>query len=362
MTSVSVSSVPAAPAVLPAYEQVGELLDRLITLDLKCRGAVEILYEAARQQARQPLTMRAAAALQEHVAKGSTVVLCTGFPVRPWVSPDIGETDGPPGVAALARAICTGLEGIVLVTAPAAMRQQVSAALQASGVLVVDEEAVLRAARGARPTCAAAIIDFPTDAAEAAILAERLILMHRPAAVAAIEHPGANRSGIYHSSTGVDISAGAAKVEALFDRAAANGILTMSFIDMPNEIGVAGISEGAKTASPFALDCGCPCHGGTAGATKVDILVVGTTANWAAYGTVAALSVLRGDLSLAVTREHDRRAIEASQLAGALEGVSGSVWPAAGVDGVPSAISGHIVDLLWHVAQDALADSVRGPF
>ncbi|MBN9067373.1 MAG: DUF4392 domain-containing protein [Rhizobiales bacterium] len=338
------------------------MLDRLMTLDIKRRGAVGVLYEAAHRQAGQSLTMQAASALQERVAKGSTVVLCTGFPVRPWVSPDIGETDGPPGVAALARAICTGLEGTVLVTAPAAMRPQVSAALQASGVLVLDEGAVSRATQGARPTCAAAIIDFPTNATEAAIVAERLIRVHRPAVVAAIEHPGANRSGVYHSSTGVDISVGAAKVEALFDRAAANGILTMSFIDMPNEIGVAGISEGAQAASPFALECGCPCHGGTAGATKVDVLVVGTTANWAAYGTVAALCVLRGDLSLAVTREHDRRAIEASQQAGALEGVSGSVWPAAGVDGVPSTVSGHIVDLLWHVAQDALTDGIRGPF
>ena len=362
MTSVSVSTTPAVSTILPAHERVGDLLDKLMTLDIKRRGAVEVLYEAARRHAQQPLTIRAAAALQARVTKGSTVVLCTGFPVRPWISPDIGETDGPPGVAALARAICTGLEGIVLVTAPAAMRHQVSAALRASGILVVDEEAVLRAAQGGRPTCAAAVIDFPTDAAEAAILAERLILTHRPVVVAAVEHPGANSSGVYHSSIGVDISAGVAKVEALFGRAAAHGILTMSFIDMPNEIGVAGIREATKAASPFALDCGCPCHGGTAGATEVDILVVGTTANWAAYGTVAALCVLRGDLSLAVTREHDSRAIEASQQAGALEGVSGSLWPDAGVDGVPSSVSGHVVDLLRHVAQDALSEGVRAPF
>jgi len=350
MTSIA-SSVTAP---VPVSETIGDLLDRLTTMDLKGRGAVDILYREARRQAGQSLTMRAAQEIRNRVSEGSVAILCTGFPVRPWISDTIGETDGPPGVAALARAISTGLRGVPLITTPPGMRDQVIAALRGGGVLVLDPDAARRAASGSRPTCAAAVIDFPTDAHEAAAAAERLMTMYQPSLVAALEHPGANRMGVYHSSVGVDISAGSAKVEALFLLAAARNTLTMSFIDMPNEIGAAHIAAVAETASPFAHQCTCPCNGGTLGASNVDVLVVGATVNWAAYATVAALGVLLNDTSILVTQEHDRRSIEAVQWAGSLEGVSGSIWPAAGVDNIPAAMSAHVVELIRMVAEDAL--------
>jgi hypothetical protein len=345
-------------------EAIGDLLDRLVTMDLKGRGAVDLLYREARRRAGQPLTLRAAAVMKDRIVPGSFAVLCTGFPVRPWISPSIGETDGPPGVAALARAIATGLKGVPLVTAPPGMRDQVVASLRGGGVLVLDNpEAALRAAHGSRPTCAAAVIDFPTDRAKADEAAERIVAAYSPVLVASVEHPGANRNGIYHSSVGVDISEGTAKVETLFERAAARGALTMSFIDMPNEIGAAQIIDVAERASPFALRCACPCEGGTLGATDVDVLVVGTTVNWAAYATVGVLSVLLGDPGIIVTGEHDRRAVEAAQAAGSLEGVAGSVWPEAGIDGIPMAMSGHVVELVRAVAEDMVrTKSPRAPF
>jgi hypothetical protein len=350
------------PEMTPALEVVGDLLDRLVTLDLKGRGAVDILYRAARTRAGQSLTMRAAMAITARLKEGSVAVLCTGFPVRPWISPGIGETDGPPGVAALARAISTGMRGVPLVTAPAAMREQVTAALRSNGILVVDPEAAKRAAQGGRPTCAAAVIDFPTDPSEAGAAAERILADHQPALIAAVEHPGANRNGVYHSSIGVDISEGAAKIEVLFRRAASRGVLTMSFIDMPNEIGAAQIVDVAAKASPFAHACSCPCKGGTLGASEVDVLVVGTTVNWAAYATVAAMGVLLNDPAILVTAEHDRRSMEAVQHAGGLEGVLGTTWPASGVDGIPTSISAHIVELVRQAAEDTILTKSRTPF
>jgi hypothetical protein len=347
---------------MPMTEATGDLLDRLVTLDLKGRGAVDILYRAARARAQQSLTMRAATALKDRVKEGSVVVLCTGFPVRPWISPGIGETDGPPGVAALARAVASGLRGVPFVTAPAAMRDQVVAALRASGILVVDPEAAKGARAGSRPTCVATVVDFPTDWRQADDIAEQLLAEHQPALIAAVEHPGANHKGVYHSSVGVDITPGVAKVEALFTRAKSRGALTMSFIDMPNEIGAAQIAEVAAQASPFARDCGCPCKGGTAGASDVDVLVVGTTVNWAAYGTVAALGILVNDPDILVTKEHESRAIEALQIAGGVEGVSGSTWPTSGVDGIPTLMSGYVVELVRQIAVDAMHTKTRKPF
>jgi len=176
MKATTVSS-ETKPDMTAKQEAIGDVLDRLIMVDLKGRGAVDILYREARRRAGKPLTMRAACEIRSRVKRGSVAVLCTGFPVRPWISPAIGEADGPPGVAALARAISTGLCGVPLVTAPTAMRQQVVAALRGGGGLVVDPEAAMRADEGSRPTCAAAVIDFPTDRNEAAGAADSDLLV-----------------------------------------------------------------------------------------------------------------------------------------------------------------------------------------
>lgn len=345
------------------HEEIGNILDRIVTIDLKGRGAVDLLYGEARRRVGRSLTMRAAGEIKRNVTKGSVAVLCTGFPVRPWISPGIGETDGPPGVAALARAISTGLTGVPLVTTPTAMREQVVAGLRGGGVLVLDDpEAVMRAAAGSRPTCAAAVIDFPTDLGAAQQAAEQLMATYKPSLIASVEHPGANSKGVYHASVGFDISEGSAKVEPLFVLAAASGALTMSFIDMPNEIGAAGIADVAEQASPFARKCVCPCEGGTLGASDVDVLVVGTTVNWAAYATVAALGILLSNHDILVTKEHDRRSLESVQFAGGLEGVTGSVWQLAGVDGVPAEMSFYVVELVRMVANDAITSVAHARF
>jgi hypothetical protein len=346
----------------PALEAIGDLLDRIVTLDLKSRGAVSRLYEAARAVVGRPLSMQAAFALAGALDHGDTFVLATGFPVRPWISETIGETDGPPGVAALARAVIEARRAIPIVTAPPAMIAQVSAALQATGTQVLDFEAAQRAVRGARPTPAAVLVPFPIDATAAMVAAEQFLQRYCPRAIVAVEHPGANGAGVYHSSVGADISAATAKTEVLFAEARLRGILTVSFIDMPNEIGAGRVRHVAEETLPFARTCACPCGGGTAATSEVDVLVVGTTANWAAYGTVAALAVLFDEPSLSITAQHDRRAIEAVQSAGGVEGVSGSTWPESGVDGIPAIVSGRIVELLRMVAEDARAARERKPF
>jgi hypothetical protein len=54
--------------------------------------------------------------------------------------------------------------------------------------------------------------------------------------------------------------------------------------------------------------------------------------------------------------------MEAVQLAGGLEGVSGSTWPQSGVDGIPAAISAHVVALIRQVAEDAITTKAKVPF
>ena len=75
-----------------------------------------------------------------------------------------------------------------------------------------------------------------------------------------------------------------------------------------------------------------------------------TTANWGAYATIAALSLILTKPEIRFSRSQDARAIAAVQQAGAMEGLSGSLDPEAGVDGILTELSGHIIDLMNHAA------------
>src|SRR6516225_2871299 len=93
-----------------------ETIDRIMNLDIGKRG-VDKLYAPARARSAEPLCA-AAARLLMNAAAGDCVIIITGSLTRPWVSTRIGETDGPVGVAALARALSYGFNAIpVVVTA-----------------------------------------------------------------------------------------------------------------------------------------------------------------------------------------------------------------------------------------------------
>lgn len=340
----------------------GEALDQIVTIDIAGRGAIRALHAAARARATGPLTSSAALALAEALTDGGVFVICTGFPVRPWISPAIGETDGPPGAAALAWATALACRALPVILTPPAMTGQAEAAARAFGLVPLPLDQARRAVTGSRPTPAVVVMPFTLDAAAATAEATRLFAELSPRAVAAIEHPGANAKGVYHSSLGVDISAGVTKVEPLFARAQEAGVPTLSFPDMPNEIGLGPLREAAKAASPYAERCQCPCEGGITGASEVDHIVFATAANWGAYAVAAALAVLTDTGRAMISPQQDARAIAATQGAGAIEGVSGSYDPEAGIDGIPTAVSGRIAALIADSARPFIGLDARAPF
>ena len=87
-----------------------DILDRIMNLDIGQRG-VDKLYKPARARSSEALCAAAARHLTR-TAAGDCIVLITGSLTRPWVSLSIGETDGPVGVAALARALSYGFNAI----------------------------------------------------------------------------------------------------------------------------------------------------------------------------------------------------------------------------------------------------------
>lgn len=91
---------------------IGENIDRLCNIEYRPavgsqRGDIMRYYNAAREVQKDPLSYLCAKALMDRVKEGDTVLFVTGarFPhLLPY-----GETDGPLGVAALAKAVERGL-------------------------------------------------------------------------------------------------------------------------------------------------------------------------------------------------------------------------------------------------------------
>src|SRR5690606_20919990 len=102
---------------------VSETIDRVMTIDFPRRGVIDSIYPIARKKYGEPLAMRAAELLNAKVKPGDIVLIATGWLDRPHVSLEVAETDGPPGAAALARAVHLGFD--------------------ATPVLLVEEELVL---------------------------------------------------------------------------------------------------------------------------------------------------------------------------------------------------------------------------
>ena len=98
-------------------------IDRIMNLDIGNRG-VEHLYEPARARNAEALCAAAARPLTA-LAAGECVILITGSLTRAWVSPKIGETDGPVGVAALARALSYGFNAIPVVDSDTSLTEPI---------------------------------------------------------------------------------------------------------------------------------------------------------------------------------------------------------------------------------------------
>lgn len=94
-------------------EVLGNAIDHLIATDINARELSGIMYKAAREKVKGPLTLIAAKKLKEALAEpGSVVFFMCSFPMGDRM---LMETDGPPGAAALARGLNIGLEAIPVV-------------------------------------------------------------------------------------------------------------------------------------------------------------------------------------------------------------------------------------------------------
>lgn len=334
------------PTVHPA---VWEAIDRLMSLE--CRainlGTLQPLYQAARKVAPGPLCEAAARALAGAIKPRDPVVLVTGAGGPPWLF--AGETDGPLGLAGLARALSLGFGAWPLIMTEARSEAPVAATLAAAGVSLLPE-----ALARVRPTTAT-LVPFPTDPDEATRVADVFLDRYSPAALVVIEKNSPNRAGVIHSFSGTAWTPHVefVRVEALIAACRRRQIPTIGIGDHGNEMGFGLIEDTVRATVPGAAVCKCPCGLGMAAAVATDIVIPATVSNWGVYGIEAALAILKGDPSLLHDPETERAMLRACVMAGAVDGLTSRQILA--VDGTSAETQVAILTLYAELIAKALA-------
>lgn len=229
-------SLAKRPNLLAISRQIEHLLT-----ERNLRGMQQV-----QQQLRPGYILRAARLF--NLPAGSTVLIGTGFPVL-----DTFETDGPVGAIAL---------------------YQCALALQLKPYLVCGNP--LFSLLNQHYQCLPLAINQPELSQQQAA---QLLQQQQPALVVSIERPGLSAAGIYVNMRGEDISARCANYDELLNQAACP---TLAIGDGGNEIGMGNVHSALASLNI------------TPSITECDELVVADVSNWAAWGIIAMLGVLRG--------------------------------------------------------------------
>lgn len=284
-------------------------VDQLLALDLAARGIAGFC---------QPGGARAAA---RSLARGTRVILTTGFAVGPGMA----ETDGPPGAAVLGRALRLLGKSVAYVT------DDVAAPLMEAALKALGEPVEL--------------VALPHT--EAAASARHRVGDIRPSHLVAIERPGRAADGRYWNARGASVGAWNAPLDALFLKPP-RGLTTIGIGDGGNEVGMGNVRSRFLRQGPLARKI--------ASVVRVDHLVVAGVSNWGAYGVAAHLSMLARQ-PLLHTAEEERRLVTACIEAGGVDGITRRRVPT--VDGLPLEAHMAIVELLRTLVEGRLGGGSR---
>lgn len=320
---------------------IDERLDKLVSLDIGGRG-VEHLYVAARERQGRPLVGAAADALLA-VPDGATVFVTTGSVSRAWISPEIGENDGPAGAAVVVRALSLAKRVHCVLLAEATLLPGLRAILTAAGLTVLPfEQARIACQDGSLAVCS--LLPFTTQDDEACAQSKALLAQYRPALLFSTERVGRARDGVYYSMRAIDYGMGRARIDRLFDEALAQGLPTVAVGDGGNEIGMGAIPAAVAAHVKFGATI--------AAVTPADVLVTAACSNWGCNAIVAALAARRRDARLLNTPEREHQLLQRGVDIGLINSVHNVVD--ANVDGLLLQTHVAFAELLRAVVQPAL--------
>ncbi len=332
----------------------GEALDRLVTIEAKNRGMphgiLQPLYDAARQlHGGRPISMLAAEGLKNAVGEGDVVLILTGAGYEPTL-PE-GESDGPPGAAALARALYLGLGAVPVYVCEECHARPVVASSHALALMVKDFKHARDRRLGAALACSPAD-QSDVDAWESELLAEM-----KPKAVISAERLGPGKDGIIHNATGyplqgpdntVDVEA--VDISGVIEKAKAAGILTIGIGDHGNELGFGIIHDTVVKTMPRG-EFSCTTVG-------TDILFPCMMSNWGCYAIEAALAWLLKKPDLMHSPADEERLLRACLDAGGYEAMYCTTDFM--VDGLEGETSMACVQILGNIARKNLEDGTTG--
>ncbi|MEO1283331.1 MAG: glutamate cyclase domain-containing protein [Pseudomonadota bacterium] len=329
--------------------QYDDRLDRLVNLDLGNRG-VEPLYDAARAITGKALC-GAAADLVLAMPKGGTAIVTTGSVSRAWLSPRLGENDGPSGAAALIRALWLARQAATILVIEETLIQPMAATLTACGIAVVDFETTQKASQDGTMACAT-ILPYPVTDAEGVAAAPAMLKELAPDILISTERVGRNENGIYYNMRGRDYGMGRARIDMLFDEGRARGIPTLAVGDGGNEIGMGLVAQAVQASVPFAAQGDCPCGGGIGAVSKADVLMTAAVSNWGCTAICAALALRTGDARLIHTPAMEARLLEVMTANGLINSADGIIDPH--VDGIRDTTHIAVAELAEAITRKAL--------
>ena len=327
---------------------IGDNIDRLCAIEMRTvevdggipRGVLQPLFAAAREHAGAPMSYLAARGLIDNVSTGKRVFVLCGSGSPPYLP--FGETDGPLGGAAVARALDLGLGAKPVLICEAHMMGPNRAAFGAAGLAIHLEEIF-----AVRPHSAIAVA-FPYGMDRRTEI-EALFDEHEPAAVVFVERTGPNAEGVFHSITGTPKKLDEVLANHLFaDVARERGIFTVGVGDGGNEVGFGNIHEQATAIQPAA-------HAITV--TKTDVLVCAAISNWGGYGIAAMLGYLLGNPDLVQDSDTEYRMLAESVKMGAADGLYTS--PTMYVDGTSWQTQQALVTMLRELVANGLKEVRR---
>lgn len=336
-------------------EETARNIDRLVTVGAGWAGRLDrwiapLLYEsAAKKLDGSPISLVAAQKMVEQIKSDDRVLLVDQFAYHPNMP--YGETDGPLGVASLARAVRFGLGALpVLVTGPKDM-EVARCTTQAAGLNVMKYSEAKEIT-----SAVATAVTFPcVNKDESKKIAANIMDEYEPKVAITVETIGPNKKGVKHSGMGYDAEAKdkLPGLEYLFYEANARGILTIGVIDRGNELGSGTIEEDVRRIAPSYADvCRCPCAAGGACAVKTDIVFPASISNWGAYAITAMVGCLLRKPDILQDEDTEQRMLEACIMAGAVDGIAER--PIMGVDGVGVKAQQGLINMLHAIIENAL--------
>lgn len=322
------------------FSAIDDRLDALVSLDLGGRG-VEHLYRAARERQGRSLVGAAADALAS-IPEKANVFVTTGSVSRAWISPTIGENDGPAGLAVIVRALSLAKKALCIVFVEATLIETTSAILTSAGLTVLPyEQATI--ARDDGSLAVVCVEPFPLDEAGAKAVSSMLIDRYRPALFFSTERVGRNVDGIYCSMRGIDYGMGRARIDFLFDEAIAQNVPTVAVGDGGNEIGMGVVAEAVRKHVKFG-DLRPDGSAGIGAVTGADVLVTAACSNWGCHAIAGAFAARLGKLVLAHSPELEAALLRRGVDVGLINSVANVID--GNVDGIPEATHLAVVQLI----------------